>query len=44
MNALGQHPDAQDPATVIGPEFARTCGIAADLAKRGVFALIAHAL
>ena len=31
VNALGQHPDAQDPATVIGPEFARTCGNADDI-------------
>jgi len=31
VNALGQHPDAQDPATVIGSEFARTCGNADDI-------------
>ena len=31
VKALGQHPDAQDPATVIGPEFARTCGNADDI-------------
>jgi hypothetical protein len=31
VNALGQHPDAQDSATVIGPEFARTCGNADDI-------------
>jgi len=31
VNALGQHPDAQDPATVIGPEFARTCGNSDDI-------------
>jgi len=29
--ALQQHPDAKDPATVIGPEFARTCGNADDI-------------
>ncbi len=31
LNALEQHPDAQDPATVIGPEFAKTCGNADDI-------------
>ena len=31
VNALEQHPDAKDPATVIGPEFARTCGNADDI-------------
>ncbi len=29
--ALGKHPDAKDPATVIGPEFAGTCGNADDI-------------
>lgn len=29
--ALEQHPDAKDPATVIGPEFAGTCGNADDI-------------
>jgi hypothetical protein len=28
---LEQHPDAQDPATVIGPKFAETCGNADDI-------------
>ena len=31
VKALGQQPDARDPATVIGPEFARTCGNAEDI-------------
>ena len=31
VKALGQHPDAHDPATFIGPEFARTCGNADDI-------------
>jgi len=31
VNALEQHPDAQDPATVIGPEFAGACGKADDI-------------
>jgi hypothetical protein len=31
VNALEQQPDAQDPATVIGPAFARTCGKADDI-------------
>ena len=31
VNALEQQPDAQDPATVIGPEFARTCGNVDDI-------------
>jgi len=31
VKALEQHPDAQDPATVIGPAFARTCGNADDI-------------
>ncbi len=31
VKALEQQPDAQDPATVIGPEFARTCGNADDI-------------
>ena len=31
VNVLEQHPDVQDPATVIGPEFARTCGKADDI-------------
>jgi len=29
--ALKQHPDAKDPATVIGPQFAGTCGNADDI-------------
>jgi hypothetical protein len=29
--ALEQHPDAKDPATVIGPEFAGICGNADDI-------------
>ena len=29
--ALEQHPDAKDPATVIGPQFAGTCGNADDI-------------
>jgi hypothetical protein len=31
VKALEQHPDAQDPATVIGPVFAVACGNADDL-------------
>ena len=31
VKALEQHPEVQDPATVIGPEFARTCGNAEDV-------------
>jgi hypothetical protein len=31
VRALEQHPEVQDPATVIGPEFARTCGDADDI-------------
>jgi len=31
VKALEQHPEVQDPATVIGPEFARTCGNAEDI-------------
>lgn len=31
VNALEQQPEAQDPATVIGPEFARTCGNGNDI-------------
>ena len=31
VKALEQHPHAQDPATVIGPEFAKTCGNANDI-------------
>ena len=31
VNVLGQHPDVQDPATVIGSEFAGTCGNADDI-------------
>jgi len=29
--ALEQHPEIKDPATIIGPEFARTCGNADDI-------------
>lgn len=29
--AMAQNPEATEPATVIGPEFARTCGNAQDL-------------
>lgn len=31
VKALEQNPEVQDPATIIGPEFARTCGNADDL-------------
>ena len=31
VKALERHPDAQDPATIIGPEFARACGNADDI-------------
>ena len=31
VNVLEQHPDVQDQATVIGQEFARTCGKADDI-------------
>jgi hypothetical protein len=31
VKALQQHPDVQDPATVIGPVFAGTCGNADDI-------------
>jgi len=31
VKALEQQPDTQDPATVIGPAFARTCGNADDI-------------
>ena len=31
VKALEQHPEVQDPATVIGPEFARTCGNVDDI-------------
>lgn len=31
VKALEQHPEVQDPATIIGPEFARTCGNAEDI-------------
>ena len=31
VKSLEQCPEAQDPATVIGPEFARTCGNADDI-------------
>jgi len=31
VKTLEQHPDAQDSATVIGPEFARICGNADDI-------------
>ena len=31
VKALEQLPEVQDPATVIGPEFARTCGNAEDI-------------
>ena len=31
VKALEQHPDAQDPATIVGPEFARACGNANDI-------------
>ena len=31
VKALEQQPDAQDPASIIGPEFARTCGNADDI-------------
>ena len=31
INALEKHPESKDPATVIGPEFARTCGNVDDI-------------
>jgi hypothetical protein len=31
LAALELHPDAKDPATVIGPQFAGTCGNADDI-------------
>ena len=31
VDALAQNPDAPEPAVVIGPEFARTCGNAEDI-------------
>jgi hypothetical protein len=31
VDALGKHPDAAEPALVIGPEFARTCGNVDDI-------------
>ena len=31
VNALKKHPEAEDLATVIGPEFARTCGNVDDI-------------
>ncbi len=31
VDAMSQRPDAPEPATVIGPEFARTCGNADDI-------------
>ena len=31
VQALADHPDASEPATVIGPAFAQTCGNRADL-------------
>jgi hypothetical protein len=31
VDALAQKPDAPEPAGVIGPEFARTCGNAEDI-------------
>lgn len=31
VSALAKHPDAVEPATVIGPEFAKTCGNENDL-------------
>ena len=31
VKALEQQPEAKDPATIIGPEFARTCGNADDI-------------
>ena len=31
VKALEQQPEVQDPATIIGPEFARTCGNADDI-------------
>lgn len=31
VDALAQHPEASEPSTVIGPEFARTCGNADDI-------------
>lgn len=31
VDAMAQNPEAQEPSTVIGPEFARTCGNADDI-------------
>jgi len=31
VKALEQHPEVKDPATIVGPEFARTCGNADDI-------------
>jgi hypothetical protein len=31
VNAMAQNPEAAEPSTVIGPEFARTCGNADDI-------------
>jgi hypothetical protein len=31
VNAMAQNPGASEPSTVIGPEFARTCGNADDI-------------
>lgn len=31
VNAVSQNPEAPEPSTVIGPEFARTCGNADDI-------------
>jgi hypothetical protein len=31
VDALAKHPEASEPSTVIGPEFARTCGNADDI-------------
>jgi len=31
VDAMAQNPEASEPSTVIGPEFARTCGNADDI-------------
>ena len=31
VNAMAQNPEAPEPSTVIGPEFARNCGNAEDI-------------
>ncbi|MGD8660490.1 MAG: hypothetical protein PVH37_11180, partial [Desulfobacterales bacterium] len=31
VNAMARHPDASEPATVIGPEFAKACGNEKDI-------------